>query len=639
LGNDVDNAEDSRYFSVSIQPVSNIAVEHAQADVVIDDDDHAGVTVEPIDTQTDYKGDQGSFRVKLNAKPAAAVTITFDVDDKTEAKLLTSKLTFTAANKWQTVKVKGLPDGIDDGNVPFQVFATGVTSRDPSYNGLYVPEVAMSNACNDAKPGVTVEVDDSQTSWDGDTGSFRVRLNTAPADDVTIQLSSSNTSEGTVDTTQLFFTPFDWADWKTATVTGQPNGKLEGTVSYKIVTSATASADPKYNRLTVADVAMVNACGPRPAHVSIKPVYTETTWQGGTGEFWVRLESKPTASVTIVLTPEPASEGKILSANPVFTASNWSTWKKITVKGLPDGVKDIEHEYWIRTSGAISTDPNYSGMDVADVQMVNLCDDYVAPKPGAYTVWIDNHSCCRIYDVSGQIDTNQGKNIGNYSSGNDHTAYLFADDGGYPAWVWWQFTYNGHTDPAEFGSLTTVDQDVNAHGVVVHVYDSEPLRAAGGPAAGAGRLDTLSAAALWPLWQEALALWRDSGVDNASLDRLAWTRVEIADLPGNLLGLATPGAIYVDRNAAGYGWFVDPTPQTSAEFTQTSPTSFRATATSPAAGRMDLLTVLSHEVGHVLGFKDLDATIAPDNLMAGMLGAGQRRVLPTAAVDAAFAIL
>ncbi len=53
---------------------------------------------------------------------------------------------------------------------------------------------------------------------------------------------------------------------------------------------------------------------------------------------------------------------------------------------------------------------------------------------------------------------------------------------------------------------------------------------------------------------------------------------------------------------------------------------FAALGDGPAAGRMDLLTVLLHELGHIAGLDDLDAASIPDGLMTELLSAGVRRL-------------
>jgi hypothetical protein len=49
--------------------------------------------------------------------------------------------------------------------------------------------------------------------------------------------------------------------------------------------------------------------------------------------------------------------------------------------------------------------------------------------------------------------------------------------------------------------------------------------------------------------------------------------------------------------------------------------------TGPAAGKMDLLTVLEHELGHELGLPDLDPAAHPADLMAATLATGARRTV------------
>ncbi len=104
----------------------------------------------------------------------------------------------------------------------------------------------------------------------------------------------------------------------------------------------------------------------------------------------------------------------------------------------------------------------------------------------------------------------------------------------------------------------------------------------------------------------------------------------LQDLPGTVLGQITrSGDVYqidFDINATGVGWFIDSTPYEDDEFTPISGAALSAPSDSPASGRVDLLTVILHEIGHVLGLPDLAAVLYPDSLMTGTLSPGIRRI-------------
>ena len=53
-----------------------------------------------------------------------------------------------------------------------------------------------------------------------------------------------------------------------------------------------------------------------------------------------------------------------------------------------------------------------------------------------------------------------------------------------------------------------------------------------------------------------------------------------------------------------------------------------------AKGRMDLLTAVLHELGHLAGLPEVSATTNPADLMGDQLADGERR---TAALDQVFA--
>lgn len=82
------------------------------------------------------------------------------------------------------------------------------------------------------------------TTERGHAASFNVALTARPAEDVTIQLSSSDLTEGTVSPSSLTFTPEDWGLPQRVVVTGQADGLADGDVAYSIQ-GVVSSADPQ----------------------------------------------------------------------------------------------------------------------------------------------------------------------------------------------------------------------------------------------------------------------------------------------------------------------------------------------------------------------------------------------------------
>ena len=121
----------------------------------------------------------------------------------------------------------------------------------------------------------------------------------------------------------------------------------------------------------------------------------------------------------------------------------------------------------------------------------------------------------------------------------------------------------------------------------------------------------------------AIARWGETEfAQNSGVD---WQGItfHLEDLPGTIVGQAQGNRIAIDPIAGGYGWFVDPTPFEDEEFTAVGER-LLGDRTSPAFDRLDLLTVVSHEIGHVLGLDDLNGADA--HLMNWDLVAGERRL-------------
>jgi hypothetical protein len=130
---------------------------------------------------------------------------------------------------------------------------------------------------------------------------------------------------------------------------------------------------------------------------------------------------------------------------------------------------------------------------------------------------------------------------------------------------------------------------------------------AAGPVADKFSTQTLTQAAVQPILAEAFARWAGAGIDVSALSGID---VRIADLGGTTLSLASGTTIWLDDNAAGWGWFVDPTPADDSEF--------GTPGDQGEQGRIDLLTVLGHELGHLLGYPDAHSGLMGDTLAAGV---------------------
>lgn len=153
---------------------------------------------------------------------------------------------------------------------------------------------------------------------------------------------------------------------------------------------------------------------------------------------------------------------------------------------------------------------------------------------------------------------------------------------------------------------------------------AQPLEALGGQGPGVTG-SPLTEVQLRVLTTTAIDRWAAS-VSPADLGRLRTMNVQLADLQPGRLAQTIGATVEVDRSAAGWGWFVDQPGAAPAPFAATGGASEqRAMAGSAASGRMDLLSALQHELGHSLGYADVQTTVEPNSLMTESLPVGVRR--------------
>ena len=338
----------------------------------------AGITVTPIiGLITTEAGGTADFTVVLDTQPSADVMIALSSSDTTEGTVAPASLTFTPAN-WniaQTATVNGVDDAEVDGNVAYSIVTAAATSADANYAGINPSDVSVTNTDDDSAGITVVPTNGLTTTEAGGTASFTVVLNSQPSADVSIALSSSDTTEGTATPASLTFTVANWNIAQTVTVTGVDDAEVDGNVAYSIVTAAATSTDANYNGIDPSDVSVTNTDDDS-AGIAIAPTSGLTTTEvGGTATFTVVLNSQPSADVNIVVSSNDTTEGAVSPSNLVFTTANWNVAQTVTATGVDDSEVDGDIGYTIVTAAAISTDVNYAGIDPDDVSVTNTDDD------------------------------------------------------------------------------------------------------------------------------------------------------------------------------------------------------------------------------------------------------------------------
>ena len=124
----------------------------------------------------------------------------------------------------------------------------------------------------------------------------------------------------------------------------------------------------------------------------------------------------------------------------------------------------------------------------------------------------------------------------------------------------------------------------------------------------------------------AVHIWRTSDITTQQSERLGQIRIRMANLPGRQLGFTAGTVVTIDDDAAGRGWYAPPVPF---DHTTSNTASVFSTNSSSFAERVDLLSAVLHELGHVMGLPESSLT---GDVMLPELPPGTRR-LPVSAMD------
>lgn len=271
-----------------------------------------GVTVTPTTVTVAEGGDTATYQLALASQPSAAVAITIATDGQTAVD--PAALTFTSAD-WdrpQTVTVAAVDDPVVEG-LHTGVITHTATSPDAGYDGIVIAAVTATIADNDAPAllGLPISLTIGEPNT---TAAFQLRLATAPAAPVTINLSTSHPNQCTVPVSVVLNSD-NWQTGLPVTVTPVNDSVDDGTQTC-MVQGVASSADANYNGLalnpitvTVTDDDVASLAVEKSANVPVAAVGETITYQ-------VRI----TNTGTVALNTLAAVDDK-LGALPLDTTS------------------------------------------------------------------------------------------------------------------------------------------------------------------------------------------------------------------------------------------------------------------------------------------------------------------------------
>ena len=297
--------------------------ETAEVEVAVTDGDTVELVVDP-GSQTISENGSGTFSVRLATRPSAQVSVTVSSGDAGAVSVRSQAVVFTTGN-WSTAQSVAV-GGVDDEDALDESVTVTVTASGGDYSGETVEvEVAVSD-----DDTVNLVVDPgSLPILEGGSGSFEVSLATRPSAQVSVTVSSGDTGAVSVGRTSLTFTTGNWSTAQSVAV----GGVIDADALDESVTVTLTASGADYGGET-AEVEVSVSDGHTAALV-VDPD-SLTVAEGGSGNFSVRLATRPSASVSVTVSSGDSGAVSVPARALVFTTGDWSTAQSVTVEGVDD---------------------------------------------------------------------------------------------------------------------------------------------------------------------------------------------------------------------------------------------------------------------------------------------------------------
>ena len=377
VSDDPDAVDSSATLSHAVGGSSDYATESITASPVaveVTDSDSQAVRIlndaenQEIDAITVAESSTARYKIVLTTQPTGNVTITIGVPTDSVVSAKPTELVFTADN-WDDAQAVTVTGGADeDANEDTGVITHTVAGAD--YGDENVTADSLTVTVTDISVrGVEISTtDDPYEFGEGESITYRVRLETEPSGTVTISPASTN-DDISFDPARVTFNENDWNTFKTIEVSaGQDDDAAPDTTT---VTHTVSGADYGANNVVVDDIVNLDIADDDQAEVNVSVSELEIT-EGAGGAYTIVLGSRPVGgSVTVTLTPPTNPDITIDKTELTFTSTNWNQAQTITVTAEHDADTQVDRGTIRHTvSGA-----NFDGATIPNIPVTVIEDD------------------------------------------------------------------------------------------------------------------------------------------------------------------------------------------------------------------------------------------------------------------------
>ncbi|PSB22774.1 hypothetical protein C7B69_15355, partial [filamentous cyanobacterium Phorm 46] len=364
----------TEYLPVAIAPVT---VSITDNDVV--NPSTPSVTIAPASTTAAEGGATGSYKVSLNTKPTANVTVNFAAGSQINT---IAPIVFTPVN-WnapQTVTVTATDDTVVEGSHTGTINHSVAAGSAAEYLPVAIAPVTVSITDNDtatSTAGVKISPTNTSAAEGGANGSYSAVLTSQPSSEVKVSFATDSQIEAIA---SFSFTSANWNLPQTATVKAVDDSAVEGTHLSTIAASA-SSTDLAYNNIGIPKVDVLILDNDIPG-IAVTPNSTNAAEGGAAGSYSIVLTKSPTAPVTVNF----AAGSQIDAIAPItFTPANWNVPQTVTVTATDDTVVEETHSGTISHSVAAGSAAEYLPVAIAPVS-VTITDNDTATTAAGVTV-------------------------------------------------------------------------------------------------------------------------------------------------------------------------------------------------------------------------------------------------------------